>query len=618
MRSAPWPRWWPFRERLEGSVGGWAWRLWSWLSLPLLLLAYALLTWYLDRELLGVEWRAYLSCLHLVMNALPGWLCIVLLAALIRRALVPAMVVTALHVVVLHVSRLKLSLLREPLAFHDMYFLANFDRSELALFSSYVKHWGLVGVLAAVAVLALGVVWWLERPRSKTRLGAGLAMRLAAVLVSAGLLLAMAAGLKPWSDIYSRQNVRPVAWRAKMAMLRSGLVSSLLQQVMATREFKLHSDPDALAYAMQAAQAADPGLGKPVAAMDGQALPNIVVILSESFMDPRMLNGMDRLQDNIPTVRQLQQAGNGGWMRVPTFGGGTVKTEFEVLTGMPVAAFPGIDFPYFTLAARQRIPALPAVLDKYGYRSVAIHGNSARFWNRRAVFQTMKFQEFKAIGAFDAAHGIRDGAWYSDKSMTDLILDEVRADKGPAFVFAISMESHGPYSSKAPVNAPERRQSIALPEAVSSPEAQFELRNYLYHQGNADGQLARLLAELGKQPRPYVVLFFGDHLPALGAAYEEAGFVNGEPPQQQLVPWVIARDPRLPPQALPMVAASWQLPTALLQAAGLEGDDYLRLSADVMRLMNDAGDSVVARKLQDGLYSAANQHLEKGLEHVGR
>ena len=229
----------------------------------------------------------------------------------------------------------------------------------------------------------------------------------------------------------------------------------------------------------------------------------------------------------------------------------------------------------------------------------------------------MQFQDFQAIARFKE-HGSRDGTWYSDSSMTDLILDEVRRDKAPSFVFAISMENHGPYSSEKPVADPARWQSIALPETVASQAGQLELRNYLYHQGNADGQLARLVEELGKQPRPYVVLFFGDHLPALRTAYEEAGFVNGAAPSEQLVPWVIARDPRLARQALPKVAESWQLPVALLDAAGLDGGDYLRLSRDVMRLQGQAGDPAAARKLQDGLYSAANLYLERGEKNDAR
>ncbi len=615
MQVAVRPRWWPFQEGPVAAGSGW-WRwLWLCLSLPLLVAAYAAVAWYVDRYLLGVDWRAYWSLQRLAMNGLPGVLCILLLAVLTRRVLVPTAVVTALHVALLVVSRLKLAILHEPLAFHDMHFLTSFDLSSLQLFSSYVNHWGRDLAMLAVMVLLLGVMWWAERPRSKTVVGPVLAVRLAVGLAVLWLLLGLHAGSSPWSKIYSKQNVRPVAWDAKMALLRSGLVSSLMQQVMADRAFTLAVDSDALDY-VKRATGWQGDMGK-AAAAGRDDLPNIVVVLSESFMDPRVMKGMAGLEEKIPTVRRLQDAGSGGLMRVPTYGGGTVKTEFEVLTGMPLAAFPGINFPYFTLAARQRIPALPSILEADGYRSVAIHGNSPAFWGRNVIFRSMGFQDFQAEAAFDK-RGIKDGRWYSDASMTDLVLDELRGSKSPMFVLAISMENHGPYTGKSAVRDPGRRDSITLPEGVVSQGARLELRNYLYHLGNADSQLARLISELGKEPRPYVVLFFGDHLPALGAAYDEAGFVNGQSAGQQLVPWVIARDPRLPQHELSGVAESWQLPVALFDAAGLDGGDYLRLSREAMRLYRGEDDRQVARKLLDGLHAAANQHLDRGLEHGAR
>src|SRR5690606_22043015 len=128
----------------------------------------------------------------------------------------------------------------------------------------------------------------------------------------------------------------------------------------------------------------------------------------------------------------------------------------------------------------------------------------------------------------------------------------------------------------------------------------LELRNYLYHLGNADRQLARLVSELGKEKRPYVVVFFGDHLPAFGEVYDEVGFVDGQAPDLQRVPWVIARDSRLPHRDLSEVVESWQLPVALFDAAGLDGGEYLRLSRDAMRLYHGEEDRQGARKLLDG------------------
>src|SRR5690606_22221596 len=160
-------------------------------------------------------------------------------------------------------------------------------------------------------------------------------------------------------------------------------------------------------------------------------------------------------------------------------------TEFEILTGMPYRAFPGIGFPYMALDMRAT-PTLPRLLrDGAGYRTVAIHGNQGSFYNRSAVYGPMGFQKFITAREFDAA-GVRDGLWYSDESMTDLLVTELEADEAPLFAFAISMQNHGPYDRRSARRA-DAWERIRLPDGIGE-AAGLELRNLLYHLGSADAQ----------------------------------------------------------------------------------------------------------------------------------
>src|SRR5690606_26680731 len=81
---------------------------------------------------------------------------------------------------------------------------------------------------------------------------------------------------------------------------------------------------------------------------------------------------------------------------------------------------------------------------------------------------------------------------------------------------------------------------IRLPDGLSDTAA-MELRNLLYNLGSADAQFARLLDALQGRDRPFLLLFFGDHLPGLKAAYPELGFVDGAPAHAQRPPWVLVR-----------------------------------------------------------------------------
>ena len=90
---------------------------------------------------------------------------------------------------------------------------------------------------------------------------------------------------------------------------------------------------------------------------------------------------------------------------------------------------------------------------------------------------------------------------------------------------AISMENHGPYDDAGRVADPKAMAGIALPAGLDAAGA-GELRNYL-HLHNADREFGRLLMSLRARQRPFVLLFFGDHLPALGDVYDRLGFADG-------------------------------------------------------------------------------------------
>src|SRR5690606_3178163 len=109
------------------------------------------------------------------------------------------------------------------------------------------------------------------------------------------------------------------------------------------------------------------------------------------------------------------------------------------------------------------------------------------------------------------------GVWYSDASMTDLILRELDDAEDPLFVMAVSIENHGPYVTDKPVRDEAARQAVELPGVLQG-NAEASLRNELYHLRNAERALSRLLEGMERRGRPCVVVFFGDHPPALPEA----------------------------------------------------------------------------------------------------
>ena len=53
-----------------------------------------------------------------------------------------------------------------------------------------------------------------------------------------------------------------------------------------------------------------------------------------------LIDGIKLLKDPIPNFRNLYENFSSGLVKVPTFGGGTVRSEFEMLTGLSIRIFP--------------------------------------------------------------------------------------------------------------------------------------------------------------------------------------------------------------------------------------------------------------------------------------
>src|SRR5690606_9563547 len=165
----------------------------------------------------------------------------------------------------------------------------------------------------------------------------------------------------PWNTgWYDKAHVRPSPLNLTQAALHGGLVASMVYYHGVRRNQTFVVDVASLREALRLSKDANAGMD--AAAVTGQA-PDVGIVLSESFMDPRVMTGMGELPDLIPNVRRQLDAGHGGMMLAPTFGGGTVRTEFEVLTGMPAAAFPSAHYPYVDLSP-QFIPGIVSVLEK--------------------------------------------------------------------------------------------------------------------------------------------------------------------------------------------------------------------------------------------------------------
>jgi phosphoglycerol transferase MdoB-like AlkP superfamily enzyme len=565
-------------------------------------LILALLAWTWDRDVIDVAWGAYATPQKLFLNVFPGLLVALLLVAITRRTLLSFLLIALVYFLLYYIGRIKLETLQDPIGLQDFFFLSTIDASSFELFWGYVRQPWLCVAIAVVAIAFIAAIWRLEPP-SMRRLGAA---RLLAFALPLALFPLLSAAKWPWDRLYTTEGLMPSRYGGMSTILHGGQVSGLVYAHLRSKKIVHAIDQKSLAWLLDHA----PARAKAPAVPDQK--PDVVIVLSESFFDPRVLKGMQALPDTIPNVRAAIESGHGGYMRVPTFGGGTIRTEFEILTGMPIRAFPEAQFPYTSLV-RHHIPGIVRLLKSDGYRAVAVHGNAGSFWNRNNAFKAIGFDRFITQREFpkDAE---RNGNWISDKAMTDIVVKELEDEPGPTLVFAISMEAHGPYTARAFSHSAER-DAIQVPDGLDAGQALI-LRNYLYHQRDADREFGRLLQFLQQRNKPAVVLFFGDHLPGFPSILNKLGTIDKRPVTKQYVPWVLLRTD-MPDLHLSGYRESWMLPGEIAELANAPGDAYFALTQRLSQAA--AGNpSYLQGKVGDGLYAAAAARLAGSFEARSR
>lgn len=523
----------------------------------------------------------------LVLNVLPALAVFGALLALTRRLLLSSWLVLLALGGLYGANSAKIGTLQTPLLPADLHFFAE-PGPALDLFRQYLH----VGVASwALLIAGLAITAALGRERRLRVLGGWHAPVLGALAVA--IVCSLTIGTSPWRRIYRSAENGFQPWSLIASSSRTGLIGSLLLYHWTIGGGDVPAADRDAAIAMLSAHAPELRAALAVAPMDDE-LPDIVVVQSESLFDPARLHGV--LSGRyLREYQRLQDTATSGNLQVPTFAGGTIRTEFEVLTGAPLASLGGIQYPWLELA-QNHYAGLARTLDDHGYRSVAIHPNSAAFWNRARAYPALGFDRF--IDAESFAKDRIVGLFTSDAAMTDRVLDELANDGPPQFVFAISMENHGPFDWRPGLD-PHRLAALTMPEELDA-GGRVWLGNYLYLLDDADHELGRLANALLQRKRRTLLLFYGDHLPGLGPVYAQLGFDDGRDAKKQPVPWLLLDTAH--PRSRQLDTRAWMLPALLLDAAGIR-DSYFDVFATLAReqdfdpddAQNAAGMSALAR-----------------------
>jgi phosphoglycerol transferase MdoB-like AlkP superfamily enzyme len=266
-------------------------------------------------------------------------------------------------------------------------------------------------------------------------------------------------------------------------------------------------------------------LPKPSAVKTSRVSPNIVVIQSESFFDPRRVYPQVKPEVLQHFDRARLEADLHGLFEVPAWGANTVRTEFSFLTGVDVLKL-GVDrFNPYRRLINFGVPSLARLLQQQGYRTICVHPYPASFYQRDKLFPMLGFDQFVDISEFEAVTEQRKGDCHfvGDEVVADKVLELLgQESEQPTFVFVITMENHGPLHLES---LPDQDKQEWLTEPL--PEGCEDLGVYLRHIGHADQMIKKLTEGLTSTGRPATLAWYGDHVPIMEKVYQQLATPSG-------------------------------------------------------------------------------------------
>ena len=275
---------------------------------------------------------------------------------------------------------------------------------------------------------------------------------------------------------------------------------------------------------------------------------NIVFILGEAFTDmpdePEF--SYDEEANPIHLYHQLTESDQAisGHMTVSGFGAGTANTEFDILTGMQTETIAEHTTSSFRVVHRS-LDSLARVYLADGYRAWLLHPGQSWFYNRCSVYPYFGITEHTFMDAFTDAD--YNGSYITDAAFEEHLSSYLTENGGDGheFVFSISIENHQAYT----YDKFDHPVSMELPtDANLTDSGREQLEVYFYGLQHTSEMLWSLTRTLDDLDAPTMLVFFGDHRPALGAdflAYREVGSPAGQTdtPEQVLysyeTPWLI-------------------------------------------------------------------------------
>lgn len=239
--------------------------------------------------------------------------------------------------------------------------------------------------------------------------------------------------------------------------------------------------------------------------------PHIIFVMNESFFDITRLEGLSFSLDPLPNYHRLREEATYGRFYTITCGGGTGWVEMETFTGIASEEMDhstaNTDLPAGDYEA---MPSYVRVLKENGYRTIAFHPHTSALYHRKENYPHLGFDQVYFQDSFPEG-ATYAGGYFDDASAANVILSLFEENREePVYLYTMTMQNHQPYYAGR-----YEREAVQVTSPLLTREELEGVACCTTGLYDADRMLGRLVDYFSQVDEPVILVFAGDHPPAL-------------------------------------------------------------------------------------------------------
>lgn len=417
----------------------------------------------------------------------------ILLYILTKRKRLAAVLVTVFYLAFLCASIIKIKLLNVPIFANDLILLGDLVRTwqDFKLFLPFILLFLMVMV---------GIIWFEYKRTKPDNFSATKSLMLFAIAVL--MVYAMNSQIRLFlkeQNIFIKVNSN-LAKRA----FKNGMLLGFVQSMFFTGR------PDApegysKEYIRHLFEKYD--LDQPTSSSNEPPI-NVIVLMIESLTNPTDFH-WSLNEAVLPHFNAIIDSHPNGHVMSPVFGGKSINSEFELMTGLSNLFNPPESTPYHEFVS-SHLPTVPRAFHTNGYDTSIIHAVSLSGFGFTNTYQFFGIKNKISLTVEDD-HVIPDPT--SNSVSSETLTKEIFAlldDQKKSFVFVFPNSSHSPYSMD---DYPENTLSIL--NANTPPTQSDTLLAYFNALNHVDQLMGAIIDRYEGSAEKTLMVVVGDHQPRM-------------------------------------------------------------------------------------------------------